>query len=133
MTTRPMRAAGKSLGLSLQHAQWLGKGKRLSATVVEPTGIAQPTSAAKEEGAEEIEHVEPAHVPPTLAPVIVADTSPLAAVPAPKLPPMLAMPAATAEDHAEQTIIKGELLLALGERHWPRRVGKKTCCQKRYG
>lgn len=121
-----VQPAGKSLGLLLHQAQWLGKGKRPGVTVLDPAPSAPAISAAKEEVPGEIEHAEPAHVPLTPAPAVVAAASPLAAMPAPDLPPVPAMPAAPAEDQAEQTSIKGELLLALGDRHWRIRGWQKN-------
>lgn len=122
-----VQPAAKSLGLLLHQAQWLGKGKRPGVTVIEPTPDAlDETSAAKEEMPGEIERAEPANVRPTPTPTAVADTSSLAAMPAPELPPVPAMPATPAGDQAEQTTIKGELLLALGDRHWRIRGWQKN-------
>jgi DNA primase len=128
-----VQPAGKSLGLLLQQAEWLGKGKRPGVTVIEPAP-SEPgeTGATKEEAPDDIARAEPAPAPraPTPAPVetaaVVADASSLAAMPAPELSPVPAMPAAPAEEQQEQTSIKGELLLALGDRHWRIRGWQKN-------
>ncbi|MDM5182049.1 CHC2 zinc finger domain-containing protein [Massilia sp. DJPM01] len=122
-----VQPAAKSLGLLLHQAQWMGKGKRPGVTVIEPAPDAlEETSAAKEEMPGEIERAEPADVPPTSTPAAVADTSSLAAMPAPELPPVPAMPAVPAGEQAEQSTIKGELLLVLGDRHWRIRGWQKN-------
>jgi DNA primase len=118
-----VQPAEKSLGIVLQQAEWLGKGKnagkRPGVTVIEPPPAPEPKSAAKEK----IIPAEPEPQPPPAAPVVIASS--LAAIPAPELPPKPATPEAPAEPQAEQTA-KGELLLTLGDRHWRIRGWKKN-------
>ncbi|CUI02845.1 DNA primase [Janthinobacterium sp. CG23_2] len=125
-----VQPAGKGLGLVLQQAEWLGKGKRPGVAVIEQAP--GETSAAKEEAPEPQaapapalpEPPAPAEPEPMPAPAAVASS--LAAFEAPELPPIPATAAAPAEAQPEQKTIKGELLLALGDRHWRIRGWQKN-------
>lgn len=122
-----VQPAEKSLGIVLQQAEWLGKGKRPGVTIIEPRDSAEPVppaakSAAKEKAPEKIPAAEPE---PTPAPAPAVPASSLAATAAPELPPTPAMPETPAEPQAEHTA-KGELLLTLGDRHWRIRGWQKN-------
>lgn len=115
-----VQPAEKSLGLVLQQAEWLGKGKRPGVTVAEPA-----PSAAKSATKEKIPAVKPEPAPAVEPAAAVPDASSLAAMPAAELPPVPAAPEASAEPSAEQNA-KGELLLSLGDRHWRIRGWQKN-------
>ena len=138
---RKVQPAAKSLGLLLQQADWLGKGKRPGVVVSEPATLEVPiaveekTAAAKQK--KPAQKTPPA---PTPAPT-TAELPSLAAVPvpasvcapAPELPPLpasahlaQATPASTATAPLAESNSKGELLLTLGTRHWRIRGWQKN-------
>lgn len=100
----------KSLGLLLQQAQWLGKGRSPSVAV-----------AAKKESKNTS---DPRCAPPALAP----DDTSLAALPAAALAssPPLPVPSSAAEPAQFAHTGKGELILTMGERHWRIRGWQKN-------
>ncbi len=114
-----VQPAEKSLGILLQQGEWLGKGKRPGVTTIEPVPPAAKSAAKEKMSPGE---PEPAPVP---APAAAPEVSSLAAIPAPELPPTPATPEAPAEPQTGQTV-KGELLLALGDRHWRIRGWQKN-------
>jgi DNA primase len=120
-----VQSAEKSLGILLQQAEWLGKGKRPGVTTTEPQADIVPAQSAEESAAKEkIAPAEPEPVP-VPAPSAAPQSSSLAAMPAPELPPTPATSESAAEPQAEQTV-KGELLLALEDRHWRIRGWQKN-------
>ncbi len=119
---RKVQPAEKSLGLALREAQWLGKGKnagkRPGVTVAEPLVI-EPAPPV-------LQNLAPEKASP---PAPVAESAPesssLAAVSAPELPPTPATSEPFVEPPAEPNA-KGELLLTLGDRHWRIRGWQKN-------
>lgn len=138
-----VQPAGKSLALLLQQANWLGKGQGSAGGTVGselPGVIAQAqenTSAAKEEvpmspnatevATEAVPPASPSLAEPELAlvPAAAPMVSSLAAPEVPALAPIPAAPAAV-ESQPEPQAVKGELLLALGDRHWRIRGWQKN-------
>ncbi|MFN5348435.1 MAG: toprim domain-containing protein [Polaromonas sp.] len=145
---RKVTPAAKSLGLLLQQAEWLGKGKRPGVTVIEHAPIAAEakTAAAKQKKSA----TQPAP-PPVEAPSLAAVPVPASvSAPAPELPPELpplpasthlaqaapiqtSAPANTATPSAApiaaplaEANSKGEFLLTLGTRHWRIRGWQKN-------
>jgi len=122
-----VQPAEKSLGIVLQQAEWLGKGKRPGVTTIVPQADTEPVPPAiKSAAKEKTSPAEPtsAPAPEPVAPAAL-ETSSLAAIPASELPPTPAAPDAPAEPQTEQTA-KGELLLSLGDRHWRIRGWQKN-------
>lgn len=119
---RKVTPADKSLGLLLQQATWLGKGRRPGVTTAV---IRAPAQAAKEETERAVAEAEPA---PTLA--AAEPVSPLAENPAPDLPPDLPpIPAAPMPAEPEPITAEGaagEVLLTFGERRWRIRGWQKN-------
>jgi hypothetical protein len=122
---RKVLPADKSLGLLLQQAEWLGKGKR-PGVVVEM--VASPS----------VVHAEEKGTP---APVVGPDSASLLAVlpetpesapapelaSAPELPPVPAVPAELMPEEPVATEgAAGELLLSFGDRHWRVRGWQKN-------
>lgn len=123
---RKVQPADKSLGLLLQQAEWLGKGKRPGVVVKmvaspgavhaeekgTPTPVAGPDSAS-------LLAVLPETLEPAPAPELAS---------APELPPVPAVPAELMpEPEAVATEgAAGELLLSFGERHWRVRGWQKN-------
>ncbi|CAM2198078.1 DNA primase [Paraburkholderia kururiensis] len=127
--------AQKSLGLLLQQAEWLGKGRRPGVTTAEHCA---PELAAREKMSPVVQGA-PLPPMPAVAPASEpsAAASPLAVTPAvdeplprelpAELPPIPA--AATATPEPEPVTAEGatgELLLSFGERHWRVRGWQKN-------
>ena len=151
---RKVQPAAKSLGLLLQQADWLGKGRRPGVVVREPAPLEVPIAA--EEKAAAAKQKKPAQkTPPAPTPApTTAELPSLAAVPvpasvcapAPELPPLPASahlaqatpiptpapastntpPAAPIAAPLAEANSKGELLLTLGTRHWRIRGWQKN-------
>ena len=115
-----VQPAAKSLGLVLQQAQWLGKGKPAQAT---STPATTPASVS----AEALPPPPPAPPKPKPAAKEKAPAEPpsLAAVPAPELHPLPAMPSAETAA-APEANSKGDLLASYGDRHWRIRGWQKN-------
>ncbi len=135
---RKVTPAAKSLGLLMQQADWLGKGKRPGVALCEaaPLVPVATTAAAKEK--KPTQATPPVWTPTTPTPT-TAELPSLAAapVPAPELPPLPASthlaPAAPAlappqppPPIAVDANSKGEFLLTLGTRHWRIRGWQKN-------
>jgi DNA primase catalytic core len=132
-----VQPAAKSLGLLLQQADWLGKGKRPGVVVSEPLPMETPmapvvkTAAAKQKKPAQEKPPAPTPAPATAElPSLVAVPVP---APAPELPPLpasthlaQAAPARTATAPLAESNSKGEFLLTLGTRHWRIRGWQKN-------
>ena len=141
---RKVTPAAKSLGLLLQQAEWLGKGKRPGVVVSESVPIKTPmateekTAAAKQRKPSAKPAPPPVETPSLAAVPVPASVSVPACAPSPELPPLPASPhlaqaaptpvstAAPSAAPLAEANSKGELLLTLGTRHWRIRGWQKN-------
>ncbi len=116
---KKVKPAEKSLGIALQQAQWLGKGKNAAVVVVSESGVnVEPELPPKRIATKE-------KILPEVETFMTDKTSSLAA------PSERALPESSERDNALSDIsieqnVKGELILSLGDRRWRIRGWQKN-------